>query len=130
MVTKFSGLSLKLFKTETENATDEIGLDDKTDTEPNVAIVPDETAASATSNASIEAAPAVNNPSESGSVEYQEAPSASAVPVPTFTPQQPHTVPTPGIAAHSTPQNLKTLPQGKEQPFLSHPPLVLQFNKL
>lgn len=44
-------------------------------------------------------------------VDYQEAPSASAVPVPTFTPQQTQAVSAPGISA---PQNLKTLPQGKK----------------
>lgn len=44
-------------------------------------------------------------------VDYQEAPSASAVPVPTFTPQQTHAVSAQGITA---PQNLKSLPQGKK----------------
>lgn len=48
-------------------------------------------------------------PTESGT-DYQEAPSASAVPVPQFTPQ-PLAVPSPGIATHPAPQNLKTLPQ-------------------
>lgn len=54
---------------------------------------------------------------ETVAVEYQEAPSASAVPVPTFTPQQPLTASSSGIAALSAPpppqpQNLKTLPHG------------------
>lgn len=55
----------------------------------------------------------VDNAGDNGTVEYQEAPSASAVPVPTFTAQPPHTVPAPGIGAHPAQQNLKTLPQGK-----------------
>lgn len=44
---------------------------------------------------------------------YQEAPSASAVPVPTFgqSQPQPHTIPTPPIINHSNPQ-LKPLAQG------------------
>lgn len=61
----------------------------------------------------VEAVGNVSNAGESAPVEYQEAPSASAVPVPTFTPQQPqHALPAPsGIVAHSAPQNLKALPQ-------------------
>lgn len=62
-------------------------------------------------NVNIEAT-TVNAQGESGTVDFQEAPSASAVPVPTFTPQQPHAVSPPGINAHSAPQNLQTLPQG------------------
>lgn len=65
------------------------------------------------SDASVEVVK-LNNTGETEAVEYQEAPSASAVPVPTFTPQQPLAVPAaPGIAAHPAPQNLKTLPQGR-----------------
>lgn len=64
------------------------------------------------SDASVEVVK-LNDAGETEAVEYQEAPSASAVPVPTFTPQQPLAVPAPGIAAHPAPQNLKTLPQGR-----------------
>lgn len=47
-------------------------------------------------------------------IEFQEAPSASAVPVPTFgQPQQPHNVATPPINSHSASQNIKTLMQGE-----------------
>lgn len=75
--------------------------------ETNTATEPEENVANAT-DVNVEAGPETV-PTET--VDYQEAPSASAVPVPQFTPQQPHAVPAPGIAAHPAPQNLKTLPQ-------------------
>lgn len=71
--------------------------------------IPEENAVN-TTNVCTEPAPTEQVTEETGAVEYQEAPSASAVPVPTFTPQQPLAAPSSGIAA--PPQNLKTLPHG------------------
>lgn len=96
---------------ENENASDEMGDENAVD-DTNTDAETEENVANEI-NVNVEVT-TVNNTTDSGSVEYQEAPSASAVPVPTFTPQQPHTVPAPGIAAHSAPQNLNTLPQGKD----------------
>lgn len=94
---------------EEENAAEQSGDDKPKDDETNTADDVDDTVESAM-DVIVEAS---ETPVESGTVnDYQEAPSASAVPVPTFTPQQPHAVPTAGIA-HSAPQNLKTLPQGE-----------------
>lgn len=90
-----------------ENSSEQIN-DDKPEEEASPVVTPEETVADV-SSANVEAEN-VNNQGESGTIDYQEAPSASAVPVPTFTPQQPHVVPAPGI---TSPQNLKTLPQGK-----------------
>lgn len=95
---------------ENESSSDATG-DEKPTVEVETANIPEENDVNA-SNVSVEVIK-LNNTGESETVEYQEAPSASAVPVPTFTPQQPLAVPAPGIAAHSAPQNLKTLPQGK-----------------
>lgn len=96
--------------TENEEASDENSLDEKIDSEPTTAI-PEENVVN-TESVSMESATPEQVAEDPGAVEYQEAPSASAVPVPTFTPQQP--VSSPGIAAHSAPsQNLKTLPHGE-----------------
>ncbi|XP_055314162.1 caprin homolog isoform X2 [Sitodiplosis mosellana] len=93
-----------------ENSSEQSG-DVKTDVdEVNAATTPEEVIVNVTTNVNIDAA-TVNTQGESGTVDFQEAPCASAVPVPTFTPQQPHTVSPPGINAHSAPPNLKTLPQ-------------------
>lgn len=96
--------------TENEDASDDNSLDEKMDSEPTTATTPEENAVNAT-NVSTEPASTEQVTEETGAVEYQEAPSASAVPVPTFTPQQPLAAPSSGIAA--PPQNLKTLPHGK-----------------
>lgn len=98
-------------RTETDDASDDNSLDEKMDTEPTTATtIPEENAVNAT-NVSTEPASTEQVSEDTGAVEYQEAPSASAVPVPTFTPQQPlAAAPSPGIAA--PPQNLKTLPHG------------------
>lgn len=93
-----------------ENASDETG-DEKANEETNAAAASQEDVQSATS--SVVEAGNVNDSGESGTVEYQEAPSASAVPVPIFTPQQPHVLSTPNIGGHPAPQNLNTLPPGK-----------------
>lgn len=95
---------------EDENSSEQSG-DVKADDEANTANIPEETIMNVATNVNIEAT-TVNAQGESGTVDFQEAPSASAVPVPTFTPQQPHAVSPPGINAHSAPQNLQTLPQG------------------
>lgn len=100
--------------TENEEDSDGNSVDEKIDSEPSDTItVPEGNVANA-ANASMETAAIEHVAEEGGSVEYQEAPSASAVPVPTFTPQQPLTAPASGITtAHSAqPQNLKALPHG------------------
>ncbi|XP_031627989.1 caprin homolog isoform X3 [Contarinia nasturtii] len=88
-----------------ENASEEIS-DVKSDDDAKTVITPEEIVVEETT-VNVEAGK-VNNQGESGTIDYQEAPSASAVPVPTFTPQQPHVVAAPGI---NTQQNLKPLPQ-------------------
>lgn len=101
--------------TENEDASDENSLDEKIDTEPTTATTIQEENVVNTKNVSVEPASTEQVVEEPGIVEYQEAPSASAVPVPTFTPQQPLTASSSGIAALSAPpppQNLKTLPHG------------------
>lgn len=100
--------------TENDDVSDENSLDEKIDTEPNtVNTIPEENAVNST-NFNMEKTTMEQVSEETGTVEYQEAPSASAVPVPTFTAQQqPLTVSSSGIASHSAPpQNSKTLPHG------------------
>lgn len=111
------------FIVDDENSAEQTGDEKPKDDETNTATDLEENASSAT-DVIVEAGEA---PMESGTVnDYQEAPSASAVPVPTFTPQQPHAVSTPGIA-HSAPQNLKTLPQGEWLHLLTN---FIQFHSL
>lgn len=99
--------------TENEDASDENSLDEKIDSEPITANSIQEENAVNNTNVSLEPASVEQVVEETGAVEYQEAPSASAVPVPTFTPQQPLTASSSGIAGLSAPsQNLKTLPHG------------------
>lgn len=102
-------MNIFVSNSENENASVETG-DENPIAESNSDAALEENNVDAT-NVSVEAE-TVNNAVDGGTVEYQEAPSASAVPVPTFTPQQPLAVPAAAIAAHSAPQNLKTLPQG------------------
>lgn len=109
---------------ENDNVSDDAG-EEKLNEEPNTATELDLNSVNATSanasananaNATVEAGNVSNNAAGESAPEYQEAPSASAVPVPTFTPQQPHALPASGVAAvnaavaHSAPQNLKALP--------------------
>lgn len=103
-------------ESQNEIASDEV-VEEKANDDSDTAPIPEETIVSAV-NASpnVEAVGNVSNSGEAASVEYASvAPSASAVPVPTFTPQQQqqqqHAMPVPGIAAHTAPQNLKPLPQ-------------------
>lgn len=104
-------MTVPFAQTENDDISDENSLDEKIDTEPNANTIPEENIVN--TNFDIEKTTMEQASEETGTVEYQEAPSASAVPVPTFTPQQPLTVPSSGIAAHSAPpQNLKTLPHG------------------
>lgn len=104
-----------LFSAENEIVSDEI-VEEKSVDESNSVPIPEQDSVNVV-NANVAAIPNVDagnvsNAGETAPVEYQEAPSASAVPVPTFTPQQPqHALPAPGIVAHSAPQNLKALPQ-------------------
>lgn len=98
--------------TENDDVSDENSLDEKIETEATIATittVPEENVVNTTS-VNMEPASELQVAEETGAVEYEEAPSASAVPVPTFTPQQPLAVPSSGIAA--PPQNLKSLPHG------------------
>lgn len=95
---------------ENEDASDQNSLDEKIEMEPTTAITISEENAVNTTNASTEPASTEQVSEETEAVEYQEAPSASAVPVPTFTPQQPLAMSSSGIAAPQ--QILKTLPHG------------------
>lgn len=104
--------SILLIFIENDDISDENSLDEKIDSDANTANTVSEENVNST-NFSLEKVSMEQTSEETVAVEYQEAPSASAVPVPTFTPQQTHTVSSTGITAHSAPpQNLKTLPHG------------------